>query len=98
MSIFTKSWWNFDTLPTVKKMDPAFVEYIITGEDSVVAHWLRLGADGFRLDVVDELPNEFTLLLKQRIRQIKPDALLIGEVWEDASNKIAYGVRKKYYL
>ena len=92
------SWWDFDTLPTVKKMDPAFVEYIITGEDSVIAHWLRLGADGFRLDVVDELPNEFTLLLKQRLRQIKPDALLIGEVWEDASNKVAYGVRRRYFV
>ncbi len=93
-----QSWWDFDTLPTVKKLDPAFVEYIITGEDSVIAHWLRLGADGFRLDVVDELPNEFTLLLKQRLRQIKPDALLIGEVWEDASNKIAYDVRRRYFI
>ena len=91
-------WWNFDTLPTVKKMDPAFVEYIITGEDSVVAHWLRLGADGFRLDVADELPNEFLLLLKKRIREVKPDALLIGEVWEDASNKKAYDVRKRYFV
>ena len=51
------SWWGFYTLPTVNKMDPAFIEYIITGEDSVVAHWLRLGADGFRLDVADELPD-----------------------------------------
>ena len=92
------SWWNFDTLPTVKKMDPAFVEYIITGADSVVAHWLKLGADGFRLDVVDELPNEFVKLLKDRIREIKPDALLIGEVWEDASNKVAYGVRRRYFV
>ena len=91
-------WWDFDTLPTVKKMDPAFVEYIITGKDSVVAHWLRLGADGFRLDVVDELPNEFVALLKKRIRQEKPDALLIGEVWEDASNKEAYGVRRRYFV
>ena len=92
------SWWNFDTLPTVNKMDPAFLEYIITGEDSVVAHWLRAGADGFRLDVADELPNEFLSMLKKRIRQIKPDALLIGEVWEDASNKSAYGVRKRYFV
>ena len=92
------SWWNFDTLPTVNKMDPAFVEYIITGPDSVVEHWLRLGADGYRLDVADELPNEFLALIKKRIRQIKPDALLIGEVWEDASNKSAYGVRKRYFV
>ena len=91
-------WWDFDTLPTVKKMDPAFVEYIITGEDSVVEHWLKLGADGYRLDVVDELPNEFVALLKKRIRAVKPDALLIGEVWEDASNKIAYGIRRRYFV
>ncbi|MBQ4600982.1 MAG: glycoside hydrolase family 13 protein [Oscillospiraceae bacterium] len=93
-----KSWWNFDTLPTVNKMDPAFVEYIITGEDSVVAHWLKLGADGFRLDVADELPGEFLKLLKDRIRSIRPDALLIGEVWEDASCKIAYGKRTRYFV
>ncbi len=93
-----RSWWDFDTLPTVNKMDPAFVEYIITGPDSVVAHWLKLGADGFRLDVVDELPNEFIKLLKDRIRQLKPDALLIGEVWEDASNKIAYDIRRRYFV
>ena len=93
-----KSWWDFETLPTVNKMDPSFVEYIITGEDSVVAHWLRLGADGFRLDVADELPDEFLALLKKRIRQIKPDALLLGEVWEDASNKTAYGVRRRYFV
>lgn len=91
------SWWGFDTLPTVKKMDPAFMDYIIDSEDSVIAHWLRLGADGFRLDVVDELPNEFVLRLKKRLRQIRPDALLIGEVWEDASNKISYGIRRRYF-
>ena len=92
------SWWNFDTLPTVQKMEPSFLAYIITGPNSVVEHWLGAGADGFRLDVVDELPNEFVRLLKERIRQIRPDALLIGEVWEDASNKIAYGERRRYFV
>lgn len=91
-------WWNFDTLPCINKMEPSYLEYLIDGQDSVVAHWLRLGADGFRLDVVDELPDEFVLRLKKRIRQIKPDALLMGEVWEDASNKIAYGRRRRYFV
>ncbi len=91
-------WWNFDTLPTVKKMDPSFVEYIITGENSVVAHWLKAGCDGFRLDVADELPGEFLTLLKKRVREINPDALVIGEVWEDASNKMAYGQLRRYFL
>ncbi len=91
------SWWDFDTLPTVNKMDPAFVRYIITDEDSVLAHWLRLGADGYRLDVADELPDEFIRLLRSRIKALKPDALLLGEVWEDASNKSAYGKRRTYF-
>ena len=92
------SWWDFDTLPTVRKMDPEFVKFIITDEDSVVAYWLKAGADGFRLDVVDELPDEFVLMLKKRICEVKPDALLIGEVWEDASNKQAYGQRRRYFV
>ncbi len=93
-----KSWWDFETLPTVNKLDRSFMEYIITGENSVVATWLRRGADGFRLDVADELPGEFLNQLKRRIRQIKPDALLLGEVWEDASNKIAYNHRRRYFV
>ena len=90
-------WWNFDTLPTVNKMDPAFIKYIITDEDSVVAHWLKLGADGFRLDVADELPDEFLKMLYDRVKQLKPDALVLGEVWEDASSKTAYGKRRTYF-
>ena len=91
-------WWNFDTLPTVKKLDKAFMDYIIEDEDSVIAHWLKAGADGFRLDVADELPNEFMAALKRRVREINPDALVLGEVWEDASNKEAYGVRRRYFV
>ncbi len=91
------AWWGIDTLPCVNELDPAFMEYIITGEDSVVKHWIACGADGFRLDVVDEIPDEFVLCLKNELKSIKPDALLIGEVWEDASNKISYGKRRKYF-
>ena len=92
-----ESWWGFHTLPTVNKLDPAFMDYIFGNDDSVIAHWLDLGADGFRLDVADELPNEFIAQLKKRLRQLRPDALLIGEVWEDASNKVAYGIRRRYF-
>ena len=95
---YYKSWWNFDTLPTVNKLDGAFMDYIIENENSVVTTWLRRGADGFRLDVADELPDEFLSRLKRRIRQVKPDALLMGEVWEDASNKIAYDRRRRYFV
>ena len=92
------SWWGFQTLPTINKLDPAFQSYIMDGEDSVIGHWLALGADGFRLDVADELPNEFMDRFKKRLRQLNGNALLMGEVWEDASNKIAYDVRRRYFV
>jgi len=92
------SWWGFDTLPTVNKNDPKFIDYIIEAEDSVIAYWLGLGADGFRLDVADELPDAFILRLRNKMRSIRPDSLLIGEVWEDASNKVAYDRRRRYFV
>ncbi len=91
------SWWNFDTLPTVNKLHPDFIKYIITDDDSVIAHWLKTGIDGFRLDVADELPDEFLKLLYDRVKEINPDAYVLGEVWEDASNKSAYGSRRRYF-
>ena len=89
-----ESWWGFDTLPTLNKNEPTLREFICR----VLEHWLSLGADGFRLDVADELPDDFIKMLKDRLRAICPDALLMGEVWEDASNKIAYDVRRRYFV
>ena len=93
-----EAWWGIRSLPCVNELDPGFLDYIIDAEDSVVAYWMSLGADGFRLDVADELPDEFILRLKNRIRSINPHAFLLGEVWEDASNKRAYGVSRRYFV
>lgn len=91
------SWWGIKTLPCTNEMDKGFLDYIIRDEDAVVAKWLKLGADGWRLDVADELPDEFIALLRDRIKKEKKNALLIGEVWEDASNKISYSKRREYF-
>ncbi|MBR5314462.1 MAG: glycoside hydrolase family 13 protein [Clostridia bacterium] len=91
------SWWGIKTLPCVNENNDLFRDYIIRNEDSVIAHWLNLGADGFRLDVADELPDSFIAELRARMKAIKKDSLLIGEVWEDASNKTSYGSRRKYF-
>lgn len=93
-----ESWWGITTLPCVDKMNESYIRYIIEDEDSVLAHWLRLGADGFRLDVVDELPDAFVERLRRRLRELNPEAILIGEVWEDASNKVSYGALREYFL
>lgn len=93
-----ESWWGIDTLPGVNETEPSFLDYIVRSEDSVIKHWLRCGASGFRLDVADELPDEFLEALRTAVKEIKPDGAIIGEVWEDASNKISYGRRRKYFL
>lgn len=84
------SWWGFPDLPSVNENDLNFREYIL-GDQGVVRKWLRLGAAGFRLDVSDELPDDFLRDLYLTVKSEKNDALILGEVWEDASNKISYG-------
>ena len=91
------SWWGFQTLPEVEETSPAFMEYI-NGPDGIAARWLRAGAAGWRLDVADELPDAFLDALRQRVKATDPDAIVLGEVWEDASNKESYGHRRRYLL
>ena len=91
-------WWGVPTLPTLDKDCPSCRQYLYGDEHSIVRRWLRAGADGWRLDVADELPDSFIAGLRQAVRQENPDAMVLGEVWEDGSNKIAYGVRRKHLL
>ena len=91
------AWWGIYSLPAVEESDPTYLDFI-TGENGVVRRWLRAGADGWRLDVADELPDSFVYAIHEAARAEKPDAVVVGEVWEDGSNKIAYGKRRKHVL
>lgn len=90
-------WWGINTLPCTEELNESYLDHIIRGEDSVINHWMKLGADGYRLDVADELPDEFIRLLYKQVKSQKEESLIIGEVWEDASNKISYGKRRSYF-
>ena len=92
------AWWGIKTLPAVEEDQPSYRDFIIRGRDSVVRRWLRCGADGWRLDVADELPDSFIAQLRDALEEEKAGAVLLGEVWEDGSNKIAYGQRRRYLL
>ena len=92
------SWWGIYTLPAVNEGEDSYRDYIIRGEHSIVRRWLQAGADGWRLDVADELPDDFIRELHQAVRAADPNAVVIGEVWEDGSTKIAYGVRRRHIL
>lgn len=89
-------WWGIDTLPNVEETESSYVDFAVTGPDSVAKYWLRQGAKGWRLDVADELPDEFIRQFRSSIKETDPDSVLIGEVWEDASRKVSYGKLRKY--
>ena len=91
-------WWGFHTLPAVNEDHPDYIDYIVESQDSVIRRWLRAGADAWRLDVADELPDSFIARIRSAIMEEKPDGFLLGEVWEDGSNKIAYSQRRRYLL
>ena len=88
-------WWGIDVLPSVNESCVSY-ENFITGQEGVIRHWMRRGVSGFRLDVADELPDQFIEKIRASAKAVRDDALIIGEVWEDASNKIAYSKRRKY--
>ena len=82
----------------MQEHNPSWQKEIITGEDSVVKLWLRRGASGWRLDVADELPDDVLALIRTAVKETRPDAPIIGEVWEDAVIKESYGERRDYAL
>ena len=93
-----QSWWGVDSLPEVNEMNPSFRQFIYGSDQSVINKWLNLGVAGWRLDVADELPDEFIKELRQAMKSIRPNAVLIGEVWEDASNKVSFSQQREYFL
>ncbi len=90
-------WWGIPILPRIHPDRKECREFFL-GRDGVIEKYARMGIAGFRLDVADELSDDFIAGIKRVLSESDPKALLYGEVWEDASNKISYGVRKQYYL
>ncbi|MBQ8160979.1 MAG: glycoside hydrolase family 13 protein [Clostridia bacterium] len=91
-----RAWWGIETLPEVRKDNPEYQEFMFNGKDGIVPRWIRAGACGWRLDVADELPMSFLRKLRDSAKRCDPDAVVLGEVWEDASNKVAYGEMRCY--
>ncbi len=86
------SWWGFKTLPELKENDPDYRAFV----SKLLARYSCMGVKGWRLDVADELPDEFIKFLRRQLKENNPEGLLLGEVWEDASNKESYGKRRAY--
>ena len=90
-------WWDVPDLPCVNELEPSYLDYTVRGQNSIVRSWLRRGASGWRLDVADELPDEYLEALYRAAREARPDAVVFGEVWEDGTDKVSYDVHRSYF-
>jgi len=90
------AWWGIELLPEINEHNPTYRDFIC-GDGGVIEHWMKKGVAGWRLDVVDELPDVFLDPLCAAMKKQDSEALIVGEVWEDASNKVAYSTRRRYF-
>lgn len=89
------SWWGVPSLPETEEEDISFSNFI-TGENGVIRYWLKKGIRGWRLDVADELPDSFLDRIRLAVKAEGEENYLLGEVWEDATNKVSYGSRRRF--
>ncbi len=88
-------WWGVKIMPRVNSANPSWRKFIL-GEKGVIRKYMKMGVGGWRLDVADEISDVFLDELRIAVREENPEGAVIGEVWEDATNKVAYGKRRRY--
>ena len=87
-------WWGVKILPRVNSAGDDYLDFIC---EKVVPKWMNAGVSHWRLDVADELSDRFLDRFRESVRRCSADAQVVGEVWEDASDKVSYG-RRRHYL
>lgn len=91
-----ESWWGISERPNINVMEESYINYIIKSENSILKKWIDFGVSGWRLNVIDELPDEFIELIRRRVQEIDEETVLLGDIWDDASNKVSYSKRRRY--
>ena len=90
-------WWDIEILPKLNLSNPEVHRYFV-GHGGIVEKYTKMGLAGWRLDVADELPAPFLVDLRRRVKShTAGEGVVLGEVWENAADKIAYGRRRHYF-
>lgn len=75
------AWWGLHALPKLNVSNPGVRDYLL----HVAKHWIEFGADGWRLDVPEEIDDaHFWRAFRAAVRDANPEAYLVGEIWHDA--------------
>lgn len=91
-------WWGIEGRPNINVMHNSYIDFLVNRDDSIIKKWIDLGASGWRLNVTDELPDEFIEIIRDRLDTLDKETVLIGDVWDDASNKISYSKKEDIYM
>lgn len=68
-------------MPKLNTEHPEVKAYFI----DVATHWIEVAdIDGWRLDVANEVDHQFWRELRQAVKELKPDAYILGEIWHDS--------------
>ncbi len=74
-------WWNLPALPKLNTNNPGVRDHLL----AVARHWIEFGADGWRLDVPNEIDDDaFWQEFRRVVKAANPEAYLCGEIWGDA--------------
>ncbi|MBE6577145.1 MAG: glycoside hydrolase family 13 protein [Ruminococcaceae bacterium] len=91
-----EDWWGIKILPKLNHTVEDCRRYF-TGKGGVCEKYVNMGIGGWRLDVADELSDEFLDELRETVKNASDgNAIIIGEVWENAAEKISYSRRRRY--
>ena len=75
------AWIGNRALPKLNTENPQVREFIM----QVAEHWIRLGIDGWRLDVPFEIRTPgFWAEFRRRVKAINPEAYIVGEIWHES--------------
>lgn len=79
---FFDYWWGMKNLPVCDGNSKIWQDYIY-GEGGIIDLWFDLGIDGLRLDVADELSDDFIEGIRKAVKRNKDDGFILGEVWKN---------------
>ncbi|SET44279.1 alpha-amylase family glycosyl hydrolase [[Clostridium] polysaccharolyticum] len=89
-----EGWWGYDSMPVIFSTNGSeyqtgnWAEQIIEGSKSVTQYWISQGSNGWRLDVANEVSDETWQHFRQSVKGLDSDAVIIGEIWDDATEYI----------
>ena len=92
-----EDWWGISILPKLNHANDSCRRFFTDEQNGVCARYARAGIGGWRLDVADELSDRFLDELRTSVKGASDgQAIIIGEVWENAAEKVAYSQRRRY--